>query len=75
LFLRGAAYDYETRSDERGYFRFADIAPGQYRLEADAPGYRLRWTQLSRWANENGLIDLETNRCAELSVSFDQRAP
>lgn len=75
LLLRGDNSQYETRSDERGYFRFADVAPGQYRLEADAPGYQVRWIQLSRSANEKSLIDLHTNRCAELLVSFDQRAP
>jgi hypothetical protein len=75
LILRGDASQYETRSDERGYFRFADVAPGQYRLETDAPGYQVKWIQLSRSANEKSPIDLDTNRCAELFVSFDQRAP
>jgi hypothetical protein len=42
---------------------------------ADAPGYEVRWIELSRSANETSPIDLDTNRCAELLVSFNQRAP
>jgi hypothetical protein len=75
LFLRGGASTYETRSDEGGRFRFTDVAPGQYRLEADAPGYELEWMLLYGRGNYRRTIDLETSRCAELVVSFDHLAP
>jgi hypothetical protein len=75
LFLRGGASTYETLSDEGGRFRFADVAPDQYRMEADAPGYELKWRPLFGRGNDNSTIDLETSRCAELVVSFDHLAP
>lgn len=73
LFLRGDNFQYETRSDERGCFRFPDVAAGQYRLETDAPDDQVTWFQLSRPTIGQSLIDLQRDRCAELFVSFERR--
>ena len=59
----------ETRTDDAGHFTFADIAPGNYRIAAAAPGFNSISKELVLIADQNTATDLQFGAVAAQSQS------
>ena len=65
--LSGDSKDVETTTDATGSYRFSDVRPGSYKLDAKLTGYRL--------SSEQDDFDLASHGCiqADLWMNIDRR--